>query len=426
VERLSRSTFAEAREADPIRIVHIGPGAFHRAHCAWYTEHAGDRWGIAAAGSRGADHLEALGPQDGLYSLVELGAGAAEFSVVQSIAAVADASGPALAALVSSPDVAVVTLTITETGYRAGSPVLGRLASALCDRLARSGGPIACCSLDNLSSNGAVLGSAIRPLVAGQAPALLDRFDADVSFPSSVVDRITPRPTESDRMLAERWLGLADEAAVATEVYSEWVFEDCFPGGRPAWERAGAQPVGDVGPFEERKLRLLNAGHSALAYLGAPRGARTVAEALGDTKVSEELQALWAEALPTLSPEAGGERYCELVRQRFGEAGVDHGLAQIAEDGAAKLAVRVAPTMLALRRSGQMPSQALSVVAAFWSHLRGVSGLPVSPADGVLAVRCQGSSPDAARALLEALAPELADDDELVRVLASLGSDRRR
>jgi fructuronate reductase len=426
VTRLSRSTFAEAREADPIRIVHIGPGAFHRAHCAWYTERAGDRWGIAVAGSRGTGYIDVLGPQDGLYSLVERGGGVAAYSVVQSIAAVVDASGSALTSLVSSAEVAVITMTVTETGYRPGSPVLGRLARALCERVACHDAPIACCSLDNLASNGAVLGSSIRALVADRAPGLLDRFDASVSFPSSVVDRITPRPTPADRALAEQWLGLVDEAAVSTEAYSEWVFEDRFPGGRPAWEQAGAQPVGDLRPFEARKLRILNAGHSALAYLGAPRGARTVDEALRDTEISEALRALWAEALPTLSPAADGERYCALVRQRFAEAGVGHALAQIAADGAAKLAVRVAPTMLDLRRRGQMPLQALSVVAAFWSHLRGDSGLPVSPADGVLAARCQGSAPAAARALLAALAPELADDDEVVRALTALGSERRR
>ncbi len=427
MRRLSRETFAGVREPDPVRIVHIGPGAFHRAHQAWYTEHAGDRWGIAAVCARSSRPLEELGQQGGLYSLFEHHEAGWQPSVVQSISSVEDAAESSLVRLLASPAVSVVTLTVTETGYAPSSHVIKRLALGLAERLRHDVGPIACCSLDNLPSNGKVLERAIKDALAETRPQALSSLDEQVSFPSSVVDRITPRPTAADRARAAAWLGLEDWAVVATEAYSEWAFEDRFPAGRPAWERGGGRPVEDVGGFGLRKLRFLNAGHSALAYLGALAGHRTVDEAIADGTVALHVEGLFDEATRALGATADGlglEAYCKSLRVRWSDRIIAHELTQIAEDGVAKLSVRLAPTVTALR-TRSMPHHCVAVVAAFWDHLRGCSGMAISPSDEAVARRCQQLSLDSARALLGALQPELADDGELAAaVLEESGRSR--
>lgn len=351
-----------------MRIVHLGPGPFFRAHAAWYTEHAGDgastasedRWGIAAACSAGAGPLEALGPQDGLYSLritpdrPEEGA-EGDLEVVQAVSLVL---GPAdRLEIATRPEVAVVTVTVTEAGY--DGPAMRALAGALRRRVESGAGPLACCSLDNLPDNGTVLASAIER----SWPGLAGAGDL-VTFPSSVVDRVTPRPSGTDRAEARESLGgLVDEAATVTERFAEWVVEDDFPGGRPAWERAGATLVapgtGAITRYERRKLRLLNGGHTALAALGLPRGHRSVAEAYGDPAVRAMLEEVWREAQAVIGDE---QEYLERTRSRF--AASAYPLAQIAENAPAKVAVRLAPTVADAASRGGRAAATASVIRA--------------------------------------------------------------
>ncbi len=375
--RLSRHTF-ESGPTPPVRIVHLGPGAFHRAHQASYTERAGDGWGIAALTQQSRTALEQLGPQDGLYTVLTRGPERDEASVVSAIAEVLDGTGPSATELLARPEVQVVTLTVTEAGYQPGSAALRRLLDGLEARRRTAAAPLTLVSCDNLSSNGAVLRRELLAACAGTE--LASYLNAACSFPSTVVDRVTPATTPADLAIVEGLLGMEDRAAVVTEPFSQWVLEDDFRAGRPAWERAGARFVGDVVPFERRKLRLLNAGHSLLAYLGAPRGHAFVHQALADEWVHARLVALWAEARRFLDadPDEEALEYCAELERRWSNERLSHRLEQIAADGSFKLRERIVPTLAAARRAGVDAPACVLVLAGWIVHLR---------ADGPLAVR---------------------------------------
>ena len=318
LERLGGAR-APACARPAIGIVHLGIGAFHRAHQAVYTaeaiERAGGDWGILGVAQRRPAAVEALGPQDGLFSVVERGPEQDEVTVFSTVRDVLLApQDPArLAAAIASPDVHLVTLTVTERGYPrdaatgglgvedpevasdlAGEPprtAVGQLARGLALRAARGeAGPLTVVSCDNLPRNGEVLARLVRdfcarlPARAG-APAL-EWMERHASFPSTMVDRVVPATTAGDREEVARRLGLDDRGAVVAEPFRQWVIEDAFAGPRPAWDRAGALLVPDAGPHEAVKLRLLNGTHSMLAYVGGLAGARTVAGAWGDPAVA--------------------------------------------------------------------------------------------------------------------------------------------
>ena len=301
--------------------MHLGLGAFHRAHQAWYTDRADAGWGIAAFTGRSPTAAEALAAQDGLYVLVERAADGDTATVVQSIVQAHD-GGDELAwrAAVADPAVTVLTLTVTEAGYaasatddvaalRSGGGALtapGRLVDGLRARRDAGVGPLAVVSCDNLPANGAVTERVVRGVARLVDPGLDDWIARNVSFVSTMVDRITPATTDDDRAVARALTGFADAVPVVTEPFSEWVLSGDFPAGRPPWERVGARFVADVEPYEQRKLWLLNAGHSLLAYRGRLLGHDTVDRGLRTARRRARGPLAGGASAP--APGAGGDR----------------------------------------------------------------------------------------------------------------------
>ncbi|MCA0293788.1 MAG: mannitol dehydrogenase family protein [Actinobacteria bacterium] len=402
-----RRDAGHGRPAAPVRIVHLGVGNFFRAHQAWYTEHAADAvaWGIAAFTGRSTAMADALRPQDGLYTLITRGTDGDAFEVISSLSAVHSAGEhDALLDYFRSPQLAVVTLTVTEAGYRRGAdggpdltdpavaadvaalraaataPVAtapARIVAGLLARRAASGGPLAIVSCDNLSHNGSVLARVVSEL-AGHVDATLPAWlAANVSFGTTMVDRITPATTDEHRAAVRAATGVEDAAPVPTEPFSEWVIQGAFPAGRPAWESAGARIVDDVAPFERRKLALLNGSHSLLAYAATILGHETVADAIADPRCLAWVEQWWDEACAHIPlPTAELAAYRAALLDRYRNPNIRHALAQIASDGSLKVPVRIVPTLTAELAAGRVPPGACRAVAAWVLHLRG-AGAPV-------------------------------------------------
>ncbi|WP_232828269.1 mannitol dehydrogenase family protein [Kribbella monticola] len=450
MERLSsRSLPVEwAPEVDPrglsIGIVHLGLGAFHRAHQAVFTERAAamtgeSRWGISGVSQRSASVRQQLAPQDGLYSVLTRGLDSPSLQVIGSMREVSTApeAPAAVVARIADPAVAVVTLTVTEKGYRAvagggldladpeiqadlaGRPprtVVGQLAAGLIRRAETGAGPLTVLSCDNLVANGpflrrlmedyaAALGSVRSRSVDGRSvledgrqsklgthgePAgeragvvaigsssgnLAARLAGQLEstrFPASMVDRIVPATTDADREEAARLLGVRDEALVVAEPFIQWVIEDDFAGARPAWERAGAVLTEDVAPWEQAKLRMLNATHSMLAYLGGLRGYETIAEAVRDVELAELAGELMTrDVVPTLTPPEGLDlaAYGTSVLERFANPALKHRTAQVAMDGSVKLPVRLLGTVRDRLEAGAEPRIASLAVAGWMVYV---------------------------------------------------------
>jgi fructuronate reductase len=341
-------------------IVHIGLGAFHRAHQAVYTEAAmaasGGDWGITAVAPRSLDTLEVLREQDFLFSVATIGgADGAGTRVVSALCDGVHGGEPdRVTALLADPAIKVITLTVTEKAYHPGTPVMRALAAGL---LARQGAPVTVLSCDNLPANGRVLAG----VMAQAAPGL-----TGVAYPSCMVDRIVPKtePSLLDRVRAD--LGVADLAAVAAEPFSQWVIEDDFATDRPDWAAAGAQFTDDVAPWEHLKLRALNGVHSALAYLGALAGCETIASALALPGMEPMLKHYVAtEVAASMTPPAGVDvvAYGFSALQRFGNAGLGHRTTQVAMDGTQKLPQR----LLSVLNSVPQPALA-TLIAAAWAE----------------------------------------------------------
>jgi fructuronate reductase len=441
-------------------IVHIGLGAFHRAHQAVFTEtalaRAGGDWGIVAVAPRTLDVARALADQDHLFSVTSLDGAGRDTRVVGSIAGVRHAASDpaAVVALLADPAVRIVTLTVTEKAYRL-DPATGRLQADadLVDDLttdrpprtvpgllvrgllarARAGaGPVALVSCDNLPSNGQRLAGLVNgclalPRLIGAAE--LERFVAgSVTFPGTMVDRIVPATTPETLAHAERALGVADAAAVAAEPFMQWVIEDDFPAGRPAWDLAGAILTDDAGPWERLKLRALNGVHSAVAYLGALAGYDTIAEAIDLPGLRTAMRRLVSEDVaPSFTPPAGVSvvDYGDSVLTRFGNPAIGHRTLQVAMDGTQKLPQRVLHTMLDRRAVGAEPRWGALVVAAWMRFAAGVSddgrALPLDDplAPAVRAALAGASDPVAALLRIESVfPPELAADDVVRSLIA--------
>jgi fructuronate reductase len=433
--------------------VHLGLGSFSRAHQAWYTARAPDAadWGIAAFTGRRPDLAEALAAQDGLYTLVTRSAAGDDFSEIGSIASAHTAAdGDAWLRHLAAPEVAAVTLTVTEAGYlrnstgrldltdpgvaadvaalRGGSGSVttapGRLVAGLLARRRADAGPLALVPCDNLPDNGRALRTVVEDLAAVVDPALRDWMADQVTYATSMVDRITPAPTDDDRRTVLAATGVTDACPVVTEPFSEWVLSGDFPAGRPRWNAAGAVLTTDVGPYEERKLWLLNAAHSILAYAGSLRGHATVADAIADPASRAEVEDWWNTCGPHLrlpADEVAGYRAALL--QRFANPRIRHALAQIAADGSQKLPVRFLPVLRRERAAGRLPDAAVAVLAAWMLHLRG-AGAPVADVRaGELVPLAEGPLPDVVPRLLAALATDLPDDAGLVAAVRARGTE---
>jgi fructuronate reductase len=426
----------------PVRIVHLGLGAFHRSHQAWYTQQAGDagQWGIAAFTGRRPDAALALAAQDGLFTVIERADSGDSFSVVGSIVEASDGGNvERLAELLAAPETAVVTLTITEAAYGLGAEDLplpaagekpatpmGRLAAGLAARRNAGAGPLAVVSCDNLSDNGTVARDALLGLAGKLDAGLAGWIEANVSFVSTSVDRITPRTTEDDLALVGKRCGYRDTSPVVTEPFHNWVLSGSFPAGCPRWEDAGAVFVDDIEPYENRKLWLLNGAHSILAYGGQLRGHATVAEALADPTCRKAVEQFWNAAEANL-PSAGLElpAYRAALLERFSNARIAHHLAQIAMDGSTKLRMRAVPVLKAERAAGRTGAAAALMIAAWMDFT--ASGAQVHDplaADVAAANRLTGSG--RTRALLELVDAGLAADHAVVELVDSLAGSFSR
>jgi fructuronate reductase len=381
-------------------IVHLGLGAFHRAHQAVYTEDAmaaaGGDWGIVGVAPRSADIVAALEAQDLLYSVTTLGPSETSTRVVGAFAGVrrAAADPDAVVALLADPRIRVVTLTVTEKAYwldpatgkllpddevqadlatdRPPRTVPGLLIRGLAARRRADAGPIALVSCDNLPANG----HRLCGLVTQTAGSLEDWVRDNVTFPGTMVDRIVPATTPALLDQAEAALGVRDRAAVGGEPYSQWVIEDDFPNGRPAWERAGAVLTGDAQPWERLKIRTLNGVHSAIAYLGAVAGCSTIASALAVPGMEAAVrQFILADVAPTLDPPAGVSvaAYGDEVLARFANPAIEYRTVQVAMDGTQKLPQRVLHTIADRRAAGGVPRWGTLVVAAWMRFVQGVT-----------------------------------------------------
>ncbi len=448
-----------------VGIVHLGIGAFHRAHQAAFTEDAiaaaGGNWGICGVTERSAAVVEQLAPQDGLYTLAERGAEAERLRVLGVIRELrfAQADPAGLLARIADPEVHVITLSVSEKGYRhdaiigrlrvddpgiaadlsgrGPSTVVGQLVLGLDARRRAQGAPITVVCCDNLSDNGRLLAGLVREFAQrlSQAGELLAWMQESVRFPSTMVDRITPATTPADRVAIAAALGLEDRGTVITEPFRQWVIEDNFAAPRPAWERAGAITTDDVRPYERLKLRLLNGCHSTVAYLGALADQELVSDAVGPgmpfAGVLREL--MERDVAPTLVVPPGFDlaAYEAQVLERFANPALGHRTLQVAIDGSQKLPQRLLDTVRERRRDGAEPVFAALGVAAwmrFVSARRSDGGSRLSVddplADGI-AERLGGredpaSVVDALLSMREIFDPELAGDAGLSSLLVEL------
>lgn len=437
----------DGRPAAPVRIVHLGLGNFFRAHAAWYTEHAPDasEWGIAAFTGRSPAAAEALDAQDGLYTLLVRGPEGPEPEVVSSLSAVhAGSDLDALRDYFTRPEVALVTLTVTEAGYRrnaeggldlgdddvradiaalssdprAGvvSTTPGRLVAGLFARRATGVGGIAIVPNDNVPDNGAMVARVVGELAAEVDPSLQSWLDEQVSFVTTMVDRITPRTTDDDRADVRSLTGLVDPEVVPTEPFSEWVLAGVFPGGRPAWDASGARFVDDVAPFERRKLWLLNGSHSLMAYAASTLGHQTVADAIADPQVRRWVEEWWDAAARHLPlPETDVTAYRKALVERYSNANIRHLLAQIAADGSQKIPIRALPVIGAELSEGRVSPGALRLVSAWIAHLRGTGAPVTDPQGDALRELASGSVADGVDRVLEWLSLDAAAVGDVVR-----------
>ncbi|QYF87725.1 mannitol dehydrogenase family protein [Brevundimonas sp. PAMC22021] len=353
-------------------VVHLGIGAFHRAHQAVVFDDAlkaGDlRWGVLGASLRSPGVRDQLQPQDGLYTLVVREGRNEALRVVGACKGVlvAPEDPAALVAAMAHADVHIVTLTVTEKGYRL-DPATGDLltddpdvaadvadiarprtapgfiVAALRARRAAGLKPFTVVSCDNLPHNGRRIRAGVLAMARQIDPALAEWIAAEGAFPQTMIDRIVPATTPDDIARLEQRLGVRDEGMVKAEPFTQWVIEDHFAGERPDFAALGVQLTDAVEPWEDAKLRLLNGAHTAIAYLGALSGHQHVHEAVAVPAFRAYVEALWDEAETTLNPPPGLDiaAYRQQLMARFSNSALMHRTRQIAMDGSQKLPQRL-------------------------------------------------------------------------------------
>ncbi|MBU1346825.1 MAG: mannitol dehydrogenase family protein [Alphaproteobacteria bacterium] len=384
------------RAAVQTGVVHLGIGAFHRAHQAVVFDDAlaaGDlRWGVVGASLRSPGVRDQLVPQDGLYGLhVRDGDGAAVriIGAVQDVL-VAPEDPAALLERMAAPDTHLITLTVTEKGYRldpASGALIesdpdvaadladlsrprtapGFLTAALARRRTEGRGPLTVISCDNLPHNGTRVLDAVLAMAARHDAGLRDWIAETCAFPATMVDRIVPATTADDIDAAATRLGVRDEGLVLTEPFTQWVIEDRFAGARPDFEAFGARLTSSVAPWEDAKLRLLNGAHSAIAYLGGLAGLEFVHQVVAEPAFRTYVDRLWDEAQTTLDPPPGLDlaAYRRDLMARFANPALNHRTRQIAMDGSQKLPQRLLAGC-AIRLDRDQPIDALAVAVAAW------------------------------------------------------------
>ncbi|NKL61635.1 mannitol dehydrogenase family protein [Rhizobium leguminosarum] len=376
-------------------ILHLGPGAFFRAHFAPFTDAAlaasGGDWGIEVASLRTADVADHLNEQNGLYTMLIRDTSGTTAQVIGPIlrAHVATRDPAGLLDRLEDPAIRIVSLTVTEKAYgmdtatggldlnhadvaadlanrHAPRGVIGYLVEGLSRRRAKGIAPFTPLSCDNLPSNGAVLKRLILDFAERLDPSLRQWIEANVPFPSTMVDRITPASTEATYQDAERLTGRQDLAAIETEPFTQWVIEDHFANGRPAWEKAGALMVTDVSAYEKMKLRMLNGAHSLLAYLGYIGGYEFIRDVMDDAGLAALAYRHMHAAARTLDavPGIDLDDYASELIARFANKAIAHRTYQIAMDGTQKLPQRLLePATEALAHGDKAETYAIAVAA---------------------------------------------------------------
>ncbi len=383
-------------------IVHLGIGAFHRAHQAVAVDDVlkdEPGWAIVAASLRSAATRDALKDQDWLYTLSIRSGEGERLRVIGSVVdvLVAAEERARLLAAMADPRIRIVSLTVTEKGYchdpatgeldeahpdirhdlaNPHAPVTapGLIVEALAQRRAAGVAPFTVLTCDNLPSNGHVVKRILDRFATLRDADLGAYLAGEVACPSTMVDRITPATTDEDRARIAEALGVVDEWPIVTEPFSQWVIEDRFSAGRPAFENAGAELVADVAPYENMKLRLLNGAHSSLAYLGYLAGYSFVSEAMADAAFARFVRALMDQATVTLAvpPSTDIAAYKAALIERFENPALKHRTWQICMDGSQKLPQRLLGTIRDCLKQG-LPFGCLALGVAAW--MRYVTGV---------------------------------------------------
>ena len=413
------------------------------------------RWGVLGVSLRSPGVRDQLTPQDGLYSLVVRDGVTDRTRIIGAVRGVlvAPEDPAAVVAAMASPDVHLVTLTVTEKGYRL-DPVSGGLltddpdvaadlsdlskprtapgflVAALAERRRSGLPPFTVVSCDNLPHNGARVRSAVLAMAQAHDPALAEWIAADGAFPQTMVDRIVPATTPEDIDARAALLGARDEGMVKTEPFTQWVVEDSFAGPRPDFAALGVQLTAEVAPWEDAKLRLLNGAHSSIAYLGGLAGHAFVHEVVAIPPFRAFVERLWDEAETTLNPPPGLDipAYRQALMARFSNPSLQHRTRQIAMDGSQKLPQRLLAT-IAARLDDNQPIDALALGVAGW--IRWQEGVTETgerfTIDDPLAATLAGALAEAVTAtdrvravssLTGIVSPRLASDERFTRTVA--------
>jgi fructuronate reductase len=426
---------SELQPRRPVRILHIGLGRFFRAHQAWYTASATDAayWGIAAFTVRSPGAAAELAAQGYSYTLTVRGPDSDTVERIDSVVAAHDGSDvAALRRYAERPEVAVITLTVTEAGYgldasgdpdltdpevrndldalRAGmttaQTVLGRLILALDARRAAAAGPLAIVPCDNIPGNGPFLARGLTGFARLLDAGLANWIQTNVAFVSTSVDRITPQ---------------TPGAEVVTEPFSDWVLAGAFPAGRPTWESAGARFVDDIEPWENRKLWLLNGAHSILAFVGLVRGFRTVSEAIVDPECRGVVDAFWSEAVQCLPAGTEHHGYRAQLVARFENPRIEHQLSQIAADATTKAQFRFAAVAECSLDAGRSPDASAAATA---SWIAWVLSRPSERDSRAAEIAAAAASSDPIHALVDLISPRLAASQAFIDRVRAAASPR--
>lgn len=434
-------------------IVHLGIGAFHRAHQALVIDdllaQGATDWGIVGASLRSADTSDALVPQDGLYTLAVRSGAGTEHRIIGSVldTLVAPADPTRLIARMADPATRIVSLTVTEKGYchtpqtgeldsqhpdivhdvrhpEAPRSAPGFIVAALARRRDAGTAPFTVLSCDNLAANGHTAKRIVTQFAALRSRELAQWIEDEVAFPSTMVDRIVPETTDADRVAVASALGMTDAWPVITEPFTQWIVEDHFPAGRPDFAAAGVRLVSDVTPFEHMKLRLLNASHSALAYLGYLAGYETIAATMTDENFVKFARQMMADAAPTLSMPEGTDlaAYSASLLQRFANPALHHRTWQIAMDGSQKLPQRLLGAIQDRLRLG-FPIDTHALAVAGWMRYvtgKDEGGHPIDVRDPI-ATKLRAIA-DSAGPVADRLAPALL---QVGPIFGTLGGDPR-
>jgi mannitol-1-phosphate/altronate dehydrogenase len=430
-------------------VVHLGVGGFHRAHQALYFDDLAEHditteWGITGVSLRRRAMQDALEPQQGLYTVVERGGRGDRARVVGALRRQLFApqrSAEVLAAL-ADERTRLVTLTVTGGGYGIdeadadmtadqrdpGPPTTaaGFLVEGLARRRRAGIAPFTVLSCDNIPDNGAVVRAAVVGRAERRDEILARWIEQRVSFPGSMVDRITPQLADADRRLVAEQFGIDDRWPVITEPFSQWVVEDDFCNERPPLEEVGVEFTDDVTPYRLTKTRLLNAGHCAIGYLGFLAGYRRTDEAMADPVLRAYISRLMEDEIAPLLPPVPGmglAAYRRTLLGRLANASIGDRLARLCERGSTKMPAYLLPSLIEARRCGQRHELLTLALAAWLRYLRGVDidGRPIAVVDaraerlGALA-RSGGGDP---RPLLaeRAVFGDLGADAELVEAV---------